>query len=210
METKRGYLFVFEGPDGVGKSTIIEEVFSNLSGQDLPVEKLSFPGKQPGTLGKLIYDLHHNPNSFGISKLIPASLQILHIAAHVESIINVILPFLQEGKIILLDRFWWSTSVYGKLGGVEENALEAIIGSELQFWDGVQPSGVFLLSRHVSLKKELEIDVWNKAKEEYHKLMFREENKYPIFLVENENSIEEATEKVVTKISEITTYANRD
>ena len=210
MKTDRGCLFVFEGPDGVGKTTIIGKVFSDLAVQGLSVEKLSFPGKKPGTLGKLIYDLHHTPTSFGISKLVPASLQILHIAAHVESIINIILPFVKEGKIVLLDRFWWSTFVYGKLGGIEEAALYKMITTELHFWEEMVPDGVFLLSRKISLKKELDLNAWNTAKEEYFKLKVKEENKYPVFLVENENSIEETLERILTKIFEITNYANRD
>ena len=144
---KTGYLFVFEGPDGVGKTSIISELNAQLNSHDLPIVNLSFPGKQDQTLGKLIYAIHHDSDSYGVSKMHPASKQILHIAAHIDSIENTIVPLLNSGKIILLDRFWWSTVVYGKSEGIKEDVLDTMIKLENYFWENKQPDGLFLLQR---------------------------------------------------------------
>ncbi len=58
---KTGQLVVFEGPDGVGKSELAARFQSWLEGHGFSAERLSFPGKEEGTLGKLVYDLHSSP-----------------------------------------------------------------------------------------------------------------------------------------------------
>ncbi len=102
INLKKGYLFVFEGPDGVGKTSLIKSVFEHLSTKDYPVRKLSFPGKTAKTLGSLVYKIHHNPNDFELSNLYPPSLQIMHIASHADAIVNSIIPPYEEKEIILL------------------------------------------------------------------------------------------------------------
>ncbi|MCL4806402.1 MAG: hypothetical protein KJ062_01190, partial [Thermoanaerobaculia bacterium] len=80
-----GRLFVFEGPDGVGKSTVAAEFARRLS-EDRPAVLLSFPGREPGTLGHDVYELHHASARFGVERLSAACLKLLHIAAHLDAI----------------------------------------------------------------------------------------------------------------------------
>ena len=61
---ERGRLIVFEGADKVGKTTLIEEFTSRLRESGVSSDHLAFPGKQPGTLGRLVYDLHHDEVSW--------------------------------------------------------------------------------------------------------------------------------------------------
>lgn len=65
-----GKLFVFEGVDEVGKSTIVKELELKLNDFGLPYTSYSFPGKSEGTLGALVYDLHHNEDKFYLNRLI--------------------------------------------------------------------------------------------------------------------------------------------
>jgi hypothetical protein len=55
-----GCLIVFEGPDAFGKSTLVKSPQSILRNARIPAEYLSFPGDRPGTLSKLVYELHHS------------------------------------------------------------------------------------------------------------------------------------------------------
>ena len=89
-----GRLIVFEGPDGVGKSSLSRAVAVRLNAQGEPCLWRCFPGHMAGTIGELVYRLHHDAKSLGVSKLSSASLQILHIAAHVDLIQDEILPAL--------------------------------------------------------------------------------------------------------------------
>jgi thymidylate kinase len=79
-----GKLFVFEGPDGVGKTTLSKAFSDHLNATGIQCDYLSFPGRETGSLGRHIYELHHDPDRFGIRAVDPASLQLLHIAAHID------------------------------------------------------------------------------------------------------------------------------
>lgn len=139
-----GRLIVFEGVDGVGKSTIASATRQALLGQGVHVELLAFPGNELGTLGQLVYDIHHSPAAPGI----PAtSVQLLHVAAHVDAIENRILPALSAGKWVILDRFWWSTWVYGIAYGAPHAALKGMLAAELEHWGATRPDVVFLVQR---------------------------------------------------------------
>lgn len=102
-----GKLVVFEGIDHVGKSTICELIIKSFVRQGMACSMHSFPGKQDGTLGKLVYDIHHDKegifagnleiNSSNIDSL---SLQIMHVAAHIDLLNKKIIPDIETGKIV--------------------------------------------------------------------------------------------------------------
>ena len=104
-QSSTGKLIVLEGPDGVGKSTLSCALHRKLSQSSLTCEYLTFPGKETGTIGRLVYDLHHEPEKFGLVSLTAASLQTLHIAAHLDVIEQRIRPAINNGKWVILDRF---------------------------------------------------------------------------------------------------------
>src|ERR1044071_4273325 len=127
---EHGKLFVFEGPDGSGKTTLSHAFVEYLKSKGVECDYFAFPGQEPGTIGRLVYDLHHDPRDVEVESLTPTSLQLLHIAAHVDAIESKILPALKKGRTVVLDRFWWSTWVYGKVGGVSPKILRAMIQLE--------------------------------------------------------------------------------
>jgi thymidylate kinase len=143
----RGKLIVLEGPDAVGKSTLVQYLRVLLEQDHLASEILSFPGDRRGTIGKLVYDLHHAPGKFGIEQLSPVGLQALHIAAHLDAITQTILPALNSGTWVVLDRFWWSTWVYGRAAGINPRILDSLIHAEKLLWGQFTPSVVFLIQR---------------------------------------------------------------
>src|SRR4026209_562008 len=108
-----GRLFVFEGYDNSGKTTLAKALHKFLKRRDPLTKYFAFPGNVSGTLGRHIHRLHHNAKRAGIAKIHPVSLQILHIAAHVDMIETLILPALKRGESVVLDRYWWSTLAYG-------------------------------------------------------------------------------------------------
>jgi dTMP kinase len=130
----KGQLIVFEGPDVVGKSELAARFRSWLTEQGRTTELLSFPGKEEGTLGKLVYDLHSNPGHFHVADLSAESLQALHIAAHLDAIERRIIPSIRSNRTVVLDRFWWSTYVYGITTGVDREVLERMIATEKAAW----------------------------------------------------------------------------
>lgn len=184
-------LFVFEGPDGVGKSSISQRVHDALLARGHQSNLLTFPGRAEGTLGHLVYKLHHNATEFGIASIDPSALQILHIAAHVDAIRQVISPLVLNGEIVILDRFWWSTLAYGVANGVKEDELWAMIEVELRAWP-ILPAAVFLVTREKPIRKELEEKKWLDVVRAYDELEGRELVRYPVVRLSNEDKIEQA------------------
>ncbi|SRR5260370_4117460 len=187
--TRQGKLYILEGPDGVGKSTLSKGLLDRLNIDGIYFERFAFPGNEVGTLGHLVYQFHHDPAHFGINAINPACVQILHIAAHIDTIERYILPTLQNGKNIILDRFWWSTLVYGKVYGVNQRSLEAMLNIEFIHWDEVLPTAVFLIRRSNNLLREKPVDVWNALRTSYHELADEQKQRYPVYIINNDEDI---------------------
>ena len=180
-----GHLFVFEGADGVGKSRRCRDTISFISNLGTPCEAFSFPGKKPGTLGHIVHNIHNRPGELGLPVVCPAALQALHIAAQLDSIERNILPLLEQGRVILLDRFWWSTWVYGSEAGVDASVLATLISAEQLVWGGLNPSALFLIDRRTPIRQEQLPQTFARLRGLYAELASREEKKYPVFTVNN-------------------------
>ncbi|WP_291445520.1 nucleotide kinase domain-containing protein [Desulfovibrio sp.] len=137
-----GKLIVFEGPDNVGKTTISRSVADAIS-QLRPCKYFSFPGNAQGSIGSLVYNIHHDKNSCGLKDIDANSLQALHIAAHIDSIQRDIIPSLTKGETVILDRFWWSSYVYGKITNCNMQIIENLINAEKAAWQGIHPDIIF-------------------------------------------------------------------
>ena len=198
----RGRLIVFEGPDRVGKSTLVEHLTRRLRKEGITCEHLASPGKQAGTLGRLVYDLHHDKLGLDHKDVNATSLQLLHIAAHIDAIEGRILPALQDGTCIVLDRFWWSTWVYGVVKKVPENSLRAMIGLEQLHWGQIKPDVVFLVERKF-VTPEYGEDFQGQIVEGYRDLANREQFNGPVVTVRNDLSIEDAIEIVWEEVAPI-------
>jgi len=194
---KRGKLFVFEGSDGVGKTTISEKVFEKFKYNGVDALFLSFPGKEPSTLGEVVYKIHHGSKKYGIKNISPSSLQTLHIAAHIDCIENRILPALLNQKTVILDRFWWSTVAYGIASGVSINILEAMVNLEKEIWKNVLPDQLFLITRKQPFRIELDSCMWSKVCTAYDELYEKEKNIYPVHIIRNTETIETITNTII-------------
>ena len=187
----QGRLVVFEGFDGAGKSTLAEHLTSRLRGIGVPCEHLAFPGRRPGSLGRLVYDLHHDAPGLGLGEVNATSLQVLHIAAHVDSIEGEILPALRAGKWVILDRFWWSTWVYGAAYEVSERSLEAMIELEKIHWGNVKPDVLFLVEREDGTA-DTRVELQEQILERYRELAKRERSHSRVVTLHNDSSVEDA------------------
>ena len=150
----RGQLIVFEGPDGVGKTTLSKRVTDWLAAQGIESRYISFPGQEPGGLGTLVYEVHHFPERFGVEDLDPTARQLLHVAAHIDALHRTIGPALAAGESIVMDRYWWSTVVYGRTNAVDEQSIKFMIELERVHWADFRPTVVFLVDRVVPVRPE--------------------------------------------------------
>lgn len=104
---KRSSLFItFEGGDGAGKSTLIEQVYAALVDRGHEVCKTFAPG---GTKpGQVIRDLLLHSQQ----PLAKRTELLLFLADRAEQIEKVIKPALLAGKLVLCDRYNDSTFAY--------------------------------------------------------------------------------------------------
>ena len=185
---KKGRLIVFEGPDGVGKSTLSDAFVRAVEIAGIPCEYLAFPGKVKGTIGHLVYEIHHDDDKYNLRDFTNASKQALHIAAHLDAIENRILPALKQDRWVVLDRFWWSTWVYGRNEGVEEPILDSLIKAELHCWINRNPDAVFLVNR---ARNDRDNNIQKRLSTGYQRLCELERNKYPIHFIQNDSELKD-------------------
>lgn len=189
----RGQLIVFEGPDGVGKSTLAKSVAQILCDQGQPCLLMSFPGREDGTLGQLVYRLHHDAAALGVHAISETARQALHVAAHLDVLERVILPALASGQHVVLDRFWWSTLVYGRASGIDDHTLKALIEPELRFWSD-QPTTLFLVDRETPIDRHEDAAAWQKLRKLYAELAGASEN---VRQIANTATLQKAVKQVL-------------
>ena len=102
--TIKGKFITFEGVDGAGKSTHIDEVISFLESQKIAVKRTREPG---GTkLGEKLREL------LLYDEMDPETETLLMFAARRQHIAEVIKPALDEGVFVVSDRFTDATYAY--------------------------------------------------------------------------------------------------
>lgn len=198
-----GPLYAFEGPDGVGKSTLANMLRVHLLSRDVPCESFSFPGRDPGTLGKLVYSLHHDPQKVVGGTVTPTAIQALHIAAHIDQIERRIIPALRSGTAVVLDRWHWSTSVYGQEFGADTDTLHALVEAECVCWRDYKPHHIILLDCRVPKRPVPDHDRWIRIKNGYALHAFHETKKGANTLcIDNTNQTpQETLAEIVARIS---------
>lgn len=107
----RGYFITFEGIDQCGKSTQVERLIRRLTSDGYVVEC----GRDPGSTSvseqiRNILLSAHNANIGAITEL------LLYEAARAQLVHEKIRPALNEGKIVIMDRFYDSTTAYQGYG----------------------------------------------------------------------------------------------
>ena len=190
-------IYVFEGIDNVGKTTIIRSLKTKLEqSTEYDCVSYAFPGNESGTLGKLVYDIHHNGDEYFSAPINEISLQIMHVAAHIDLIQRKLLNQSHFSKIILMDRYWWSTYSYGLSGDIDKKMINAIIAPEMLYWDKAAVNKIYLLERkrrETVYDAEKEKDIINNYRE-------LEKNDFRCRIVNNDLELSTAVDQIYNDI----------
>lgn len=182
----------FEGPDGSGKSTIIQKVYDYLIENNYDVIKTREPGGSPiaEKIRNLILDTENTKMGYRTEALLYAASR----AQHVE---ETILPALNENKIVLCDRFLISSLAYQGVGrdlGIEnvrkinEFAINGVFPDFVLFFD-VDPI--------TTLKRKSSLDTADRLEKEGNNFHERVYNGYKEILNSEKNiEIIDATQSV--------------
>ena len=117
LELKRGWLIVFEGIDGTGKSTQCQKMETRMREYGVPVVRLREP--TDGVWGQKIRKIL----SDGRGAVTPKEELTWFIEDRREDVEKNILPALRENKVVLLDRYYYSTAAYQGALGFDPEAI---------------------------------------------------------------------------------------
>ena len=133
MSSRPGVLITLEGCDGCGKSTQAAILCERLLACGLPVGPASQPGavvREPGgtPAGEAVRDvLLHGPHMSSWTEA------LLYAAARAELVQQVLLPGLEAGRVLVLDRYLDSSLAYqGFARGLGIDEVLAVNGPGLQ------------------------------------------------------------------------------
>jgi dTMP kinase len=199
LKLERGFLIVFEGIDGTGKSTQCSLLQKLLSYMEVPNLALAEPTR--GTWGTKIRRLLSEGRQ-GISHEEELSWFINDRKEDVE--INI-MPALRGNKVVLLDRYYFSTAAYQGALGFDP---DQICKKNEEFAPIPDRVLIFLSSAEACLER---IESSREEKSAFEKLdylnsvqdIFKRFKGPNIRFVENKGSLSEVHDKVVEEINDL-------
>ena len=116
----KGFLVSLEGPEGAGKTSVLEALIPVL--EDRGVEVLST--REPGgvLIGEKIREVILDPSH---TEMDPKTELLLYIASRRQHLVEKVLPALATGKLVIMDRFIDSSVAYQGFGrGLDIDAID--------------------------------------------------------------------------------------
>ena len=202
-----GLFIALEGPDGSGKSTIIQLIGDYLKDKGIRYIITREPG---GTLiGEQVRDIILDNKNTDMSGETEA---LLYAASRSQHIHEKILPALRDGKLVLCDRFVLSSLAYQGVG--RDLGIEEVKGINDFAIKGVQPNLIlfFYVNPEVSLARKtakLGGDRLEKEGKEFHNKVYRGYMEllklYPqnTKVIDATKSIEEVLHQSITEIEKL-------
>lgn len=199
MAIPYGKFIVFEGPDGSGQTTQAELLKIYLESKNYQVIVTKEPTKESPASQKISEILNHK------TKTTPEEFQQLFTEDRREHLEKLILPNLKDGKIVISDRYFFSTLAFGSLNC----DLEWLIAINREF---PIPNATFILKvspavciqRIMARGRPVQFfetrEKLGKVMENYRKIAPMFEN---VYLIDGERSIEEIHREVVELVSKI-------
>ena len=204
-----GLFITIEGPDGAGKTTVLNELFPRLQ---MIAQKEIIKTREPGgvMIAEKIRQIILKPEHQQMDERTEA---LLYAAARRQHLVEVILPALNEGKIVICDRFVDSSLTYqgaGRRIGMKEIAQINEFATE-----GLEPDFTLYLDvdsdtglRRIQNYRKQDVDHLDLEGLEFHQrvrhayLKLAEENPVRIHRIDAKMSLQEVVESSYSAIVE--------
>lgn len=158
---KKGLFITFEGLEGCGKTTQAKKLYRYLIKKGISAVFTKEPGGTP--IGQKIRKILLDQKNEGMAY---TTEMLLFLASRAENVRLVILPALEEGKIVISDRFFDSTTAYQGYGrGIDLKIIhyfnELVVGKaipDITFFLDIQPEEGLKRSAFFSNAKEIRFE----------------------------------------------------
>lgn len=118
----KGILITFEGPEGAGKTTVLQHILPELAKQDIDIVTTREPGGI--RIAESIREIILAPENTAIDG---KTELLLFAAARRQHLNEKVLPALADGKLVIIDRFIDSSVAYqGYARGIPVSDVETI------------------------------------------------------------------------------------
>ena len=183
---KKRLFIAFEGGEGAGKSTILDKIYDWMKDENIPCIKTREPGgiKISEQIRSVILD---NNNT----EMDERTEALLYVAARRQHLVEKIIPALNEGKVVLCDRFIDSSLAYQ--GYASEYMPNLSIFFDLDPGEGLKRINKDN-NREVNRLDNEKLDFHNKVREGYYKIL--EKDKDRIVKIDASKSIDKVYEDV--------------
>ena len=119
---KNGIIISFEGPDGAGKTTVLEQVLPVLQEKGYDIVTTREPGGVE--IAERIRDVILDVNHVAMDN---KTELLLYMAARRQHYVEKVLPALEAGKVVLIDRFIDSSIAYQGAGrGLDKDIIRRL------------------------------------------------------------------------------------
>ena len=197
---KSGMFIVFEGIDGSGKSTQAKMLKEALERNG--IDALLTKEPTDGPIGQIIRKGLRNEMNLSMR-----TLQLLFTADRSYHLENTIIPALRRGKVVISDRYFYSTIAYGMLE-LEKEWLKKINSKFLEpdvvlFIDTDPEISLQRLSTSGKIKEKFEeLDKLKKVRDNYLEISREYKNFY---VIDGNRSAEEIHKNILKIIRSICT-----
>ncbi|WP_017413741.1 dTMP kinase [Clostridium tunisiense] len=202
---KQGLLIALEGPDGCGKSTQIQLLDNYFKARGFNVIKTREPG---GTaISEKIRNIILDNNNSEMSDMCEA---LLYAASRAQLVDEVIKPALNEGKMVICDRFVYSSMVYQGIG--RELGMETIKSINDAALRGLEADLVFMITIPYEQglerkRKQRELDRLENVGDNFHKKVFEGYSKIceiydKIIVIDGNKAVEEIHNEITAHIEQ--------
>ncbi len=204
----KGLFITFEGGEGVGKTSVINELVKKLDADNIPYLVTREPGGS-----KIAEEIRNVILDKSNTEMDSRTEALLYAASRRQHLVEKVLPALNEGKIVISDRYIDSSLAYQ--GYARDIGIDEVLSINLFATEGVMPDITFLFEldpevglQRIAANSNREVNRLDLEKLSFHKKVYEGyqilKNRYPerIIPIDASQSVQEESDEIYKILKE--------
>ncbi len=204
----KGLFITFEGGEGVGKTSVINELVKKLDADNIPYLVTREPGGS-----KIAEEIRNVILDKSNTEMDSRTEALLYAASRRQHLVEKVLPALNERKIVISDRYIDSSLAYQ--GYARDIGIDEVLSINLFATEGVMPDITFLFEldpevglQRIAANSNREVNRLDLEKLSFHKKVYEGyqilKNRYPerIIPIDASQSVQEESDKIYKILKE--------